>query len=87
MAFNSENFVPVSAMANSNASRIFSYTTADDALAAIKAASYFDAAAAVGGYGLTDGDVILAEGTDGTSFLKIAVAAGVATTASAADFA
>lgn len=88
MAFNADNFIPVSAMANSNASRIFSYVTTDDNLVAVKAANYFDVAAEpTGGLGLTDGDVILVEATDGTSFLKIAVSGGAATTAAANDFA
>lgn len=88
MPFSATEFVPVSAMANSNASRIFSYVTTADALAAVKGANYFDPAAdPTGGLGLTDGDVVLVEATDGSSFLKIAVSAGVATTASANDFA
>lgn len=87
MAFTASTFIPVSAMANSDAARIFSYQSLDT-LAAIKGANYFDdAASTTGGLGLTDGDVILATGTDGTSFLKMSVSAGAATVASANDFA
>jgi len=88
MAFSASNFIPVSAMANSNASRIFSYTTSDDTLATVKGSGYFDDAAdPTGGLGLTDGDVVLVTASDDTSFLQIAVSAGVATTAVANDFA
>ena len=89
MAFSATEFVPVSAMANSNAPRLFSYVTTVDNLLAIKAANYFDpAAVTTGGLGLKDGDVIMAEASNGTSFLKMAVSgAGVVTTASANDFA
>ena len=87
MAFAPEDFIPVSAMANSNASRIFSYTSTGDNLVTVKGANYFDLAAdPTGGLGLTDGDVILARASDGVSFLDIAVTAGAATTASANDF-
>jgi len=87
MAFTADTFIPVSAMGNSNASRIFSYTSGD-ALAAIKGANYFDAAASpTGGLGLTDGDVVLATASDGTSFLQIDVTGTVATTALSNDFA
>ena len=87
MAFIAADFIPVSAMANSSASRIFSYTSADS-LATVKGANYFDdAAAPTGGLGLTDGDVILATASDGTSYLQVGVTAGAATTALANDFA
>lgn len=87
MAFTPASFIPVSAMANSDASRIFSYTTADTLVTA-KGANYFDAAAdPTGGLGLTDGDVILTTASDGTSLLQVGVTAGAATTALANDFA
>jgi len=87
MAFTPASFIPNSAMANSDASRIFSYTTADS-LATAKGANYFDPAAdPTGGLGLTDADVVLVTASDGTSFLQMGVTAGVATTASANDFA
>ena len=87
MAFTPASFIPNSAMGNSDASRIFSYTTADT-LASAKGANYFDAAAdPTGGLGLTDADVILVTASDGTSFLQMGVTAGVATTALANDFA
>lgn len=88
MAFNKDNFVPVSAMANSSASRMFSYTSASDNLAAIKASGYFNAAAApTGGLGLTDGDIVIATGSDAVSFLAIDVTGSTATVGSANDFA
>jgi len=89
MAFESTNFIPQSAQANSNAPRVFSYTSDSDNLAAVKAASYFDdAAVTTGGLGLKDGDVIYVKASDASSFLDMAVSgAGVATVNSANDFA
>ena len=88
MAFNKDTFIPLSAMANSSAPRIFSYVDTGT-LASTKAANYFDAAADPTKFlGLRNGDVILVTGSDATSFLKMAVsAANVVTTASANDFA
>ena len=87
MAFTPATFIPTSAMANSDASRMFSYTTADPILT-VKGANYFDLAAApTGGLGLTDNDVVLVTASDGTSFLQIDVTAGAATTALAVNFA
>lgn len=87
MAFTAETFIPVSGQANSDASRIFSYSSGSDTLATIKASGYFNTAAdPTGGYGLTNGDVVLASGSDGTSFLKIAVSGSVASTSEANDF-
>lgn len=87
MAFTASTFIPVSAMANSDAARMFSYQSVDT-LATIKGANYFDdAASTTGGLGLTDGDVILVAALDGTSFLKMSVSAGAATLAAANDFA
>jgi hypothetical protein len=86
MAFTAKTFIPTSAQGNSNASRIFSYTTADT-IATVKAANYFDSASATsGGLGLTDGDVIIATASDGTSFIQVSVTAGAATTALANNF-
>ena len=86
MAFSASTFIPQSAMANSDASRIFSYDTGDT-MATVKGANYFDDAASLtGGLGLTNGDVILATASDGTSFLRMVVTAGAATTSSALDF-
>lgn len=87
MAYSLDTFIPQSAMGNSNAARQFSYTTADDAIAAVKAANYFDAAASPTGAGLLTGDVILVTATDGTSFIQVDVTAGVVTTVLAVDFA
>ena len=88
MAFSDSTFIPLSAMANSNAARIFSYSSGDT-IATIKGSGYFDPAALLtGGLGLKDGDVILTDSATTTSLLKIAVSgAGVVTLASANDFA
>ena len=88
MAFSGSEFVPDS-QANTNAPRIFRYATTADAIAAVKGSGYFnDAADPTGGYGLRDGDVILAVASDAQSFLYMAVSgAGVATVSTALDFA
>ena len=88
MAFSASTFIPLSSMANSNASRVFSYTTAD-ATATVVASGYFDDAAdPAGGLGLTDDDVVLCTSSDGTDFYQIAVSgAGVATISLTAAFA
>ena len=89
MAFTASTFVPQSSMANSDSARVFSYVTGTDTLAATKASGYFDDAAALtGGLGLTSGDFILVDASDGQSFLFMGVnpSTGVATTASANDF-
>jgi len=88
MAFESENFLPLSSLANSNAPRQFSYSSDSDNLATVKGANYFDnAALTTGGLGLKDGDVIYVKASDASSFLDMAVAAGVSTVNSANDFA
>jgi len=91
MALVKDNFIPASAMANSNAGRMFSYSTSDDNLAAVKASGYFNdvAVSDVGlGYGLRSGDFILVDAWDGQSFLFVGVvpATGVTTTIAANDF-
>ncbi len=89
MAFTPNSYVTDSG-ANTNAPRVNRYRE-ENTLANIKAANYFNNAvngASGGGYGLRDGDVILVDASDGTSFLKMAVdAAGDATVESANDFA
>jgi len=92
MALNKENFIPLSAMANSNAPRIFSYNSGGDNLAAVKVSGYFNDVAKsdiAPGYGLLSGDFILVDASDGQSILFVAVvpATGVTTTASSNDFA
>ena len=88
MAFEAENFIPLSSLANSNGSRVFVYNSSADNLATVKGANYFDdAAATTGGLGLQDGSVILASASDSTSFLKMSVTAGAATVGEANDFA
>ena len=85
MAFNPENFV--SNGARGNGSAIFNYNSADDALSAISASGYFDAAAEPAGYGLQDGDYILARGSDGSAWLDIAVdASGIVSVNSSVAF-
>ena len=88
MAFDASNFLPLSSMANSNASRMFTYTTTD-ATATVVASGYFDAAAdPAGGLGLTDEDIILTTQSDGTDFYQVDVTgAGVVTVALTAAFA
>lgn len=88
MAFKAANFIPLSALANSNAPRQFQYKSTVDNIAAIKASGYFDAAAVTtGGLGLKDADIICAQATDGTSLIQILDTAGVITSALAVDFA
>ena len=89
MAFTAESFLPGSAMANSNAPRQFQYKSAVDNIAAIKASGYFDnAALPTGGLGLQDEDVIYIQGTDGESFIVVAVSGpGVVTVTRALNFA
>lgn len=87
MAFTPDTFLPLSSMANSNAPRQWGYDTGDT-IATVKAANYFDAASATsGGLGLLNGDVILVTASDGTSYLRMVVTDGAATTSSALDFA
>ncbi|MDB4261405.1 hypothetical protein N9878_00920 [bacterium] len=90
MAFESSNFIPLSAMANSNAGRMFSYRVGGDTLATVKGVSYFDEAGSpTGGMGLKSGDFILVDASDAQSILFVGVAptTGVVTVASANDFA
>ena len=84
MAFDATNFVPLSAMANSNAPRMFSYKTTD-ATATVAASGYFDNAAAT--YGLQDEDVILTVQSDGTDFYQVDVTSGTVTVALTVAFA
>lgn len=87
MAFSASTFIPLSAMANSNAARIFSYRSADNS-ATVAASGYFDPAASLsGGLGLKDADVILAQQSDGTDFYEVAVSgSGVVTVALTSAF-
>lgn len=74
MAFTPANFITDS-QANTNAPRIHRYRE-DATIASISAANYFNSAVngtSGGGYGLRDGDVILVDASNGTSFLKMAV--------------
>ena len=82
MAFNADNFIPLSGMANSNAARMFSYRTTDTSATVIAAGYFNDAAKPTGGLGLKDADVILCQQSDGTDFYEVAVSgAGVVTIA------
>lgn len=84
MAYSANTFVPLSSMANSNSTRMFTYATAD-AKATIVASGYFDAAAA--NNGLQQGDIIWSVSSNGgtETFEAIfvdAITAGVVTTLS-----
>lgn len=76
MAFDQNNFLPLSAQANSNAPRMWVYSTAD---ADITAANYFDGTF-VAGVAET-GDVLLGIDGGGTSFYKLTVDRAAGTTA------
>jgi len=80
MAFTEGTFLPLSSQANSDASRVFVYNTADNT-AAVTGANYFDPAGAVtGGLGLKTDDFILTTQSDGTDYYQVAVSAtGVVT--------
>ena len=70
MAFTPGTFLPLSSQANSNASRVFVYNTADNT-AGVKTVNYFDPAAAT--LGLATDDVILVTQSDGTDIYQVAV--------------
>ena len=53
-----------------NGPAFFTYASADDAIATISAANYFNSESAI--YGLKIGDVILAVGTDASTMLQVA---------------
>ena len=63
MAFNSDDFLPLSGMANSNAIRMWSYSAVADT---VTDADYFDDAFVAGVVEV--GDVLLALDAGGTSF-------------------
>ena len=63
MAFNSDDFLPLSGMANSNAIRMWSYSAVADT---VTGADYFDDAFVAGVVEV--GDVLLALDAGGTSF-------------------
>lgn len=85
MAFSATEFLPLSSMANSNAPRHFSYTTAD-AKATVVGSGYFNDAAAT--LGLKQGDLIWSVDANGGTetftlvFVDAVSAAGVVTTLS-----
>lgn len=74
MAFTSDNFIPLSSSANSNAGKVFQYKE-DATLAAVRASGYFNDAA--DSYSLTDGDVIMLICNDGFGFSSVTVTSGV----------
>ena len=77
MAFSATAFIPLSAQANSNSSRVFVYNTSDNT-AAVVTNGYFDPAALT--LGLKDDDFVMVTQSDGTDIYQIAVSgAGVAT--------
>jgi len=77
MAFDQTYFLPVSAMANSNAPRQYIYKEDTDAIATIKASGYFDNT-----YGnLAAGDIIhVVNGSEYYKLVVSAVTSGVVTT-------
>ena len=70
MAFSASTFLPLSAQANSNASRMFVYNTADNT-ATVGGANYFDPAADT--LGLKTDDTILVTQSDGTDLYQVLV--------------
>jgi len=86
MAFNIRRFTRVSLSDNTGATSVvlnpdttsitvngpafFTYASADDTIATISAANYFNSEAAI--YGLKIGDVILTVGTDASTMLQVA---------------
>ena len=63
MAFNSDDFLPLSGMANSDAIRMWSYSTTD---ADVTASNYFDDSFVAGVVNV--GDVLIALDAGGTTF-------------------
>ena len=76
MAFNSDDFLPLSGMANSNAVRVWTYSAVADT---ITGANYFDGAF-VAGVAQT-GDVLLGLDAGGTSWYNLTVDRAAGTTA------
>ena len=68
MAFNADDFLPLSGMANSDAVRIWTYKTAVDNNATVQGATYFDDALVAGVVNLED--VILYRSTDETRWCR-----------------
>ena len=66
MALVTDDFLPLSAMANSDAVRMWTYKSATDNAAAIETANYFDNSAIAGV--VKEGDVLLCTATDATKF-------------------
>ena len=69
MAFNPDDFLPLSGMANSDAVRMWTYSTTVDNNTAVQVATYFDASEVAGVVNV--GDVILYKSTDETRFCNI----------------
>jgi len=84
MAFSATEFLPLSSMANSNAPRHWTYTTAD-AKATVVASGYFDTAVALG---IQVGDLVWSVDANGGTetftlvFVDAISGAGVVTTLS-----
>jgi hypothetical protein len=72
MALTTNTFVPLSAQANTDAPRMFSYATAD-AAAVVEGANYFDDAVIAGQVNV--GDVLLAVSGDATKLYNITTVA------------
>tara|TARA_R110000782_G_scaffold86520_2_gene167727 strand:- start:423 stop:686 length:264 start_codon:yes stop_codon:yes gene_type:complete len=73
MAFNSNDFLPLSGMANSNAVRVWTYSAAADT---ITADDYFDFSAVAGVVNV--GDVLLGLDNGGTSWYRFTAVTNVA---------
>ena len=73
MAFNQDDFLPLSAMANSNALRMWSYSAVADT---ITDADYFDDAFVAGVVRV--GDVLMGLDAGGTSFYRFTTVTNVA---------
>lgn len=84
MAFSATEFLPLSSMANSNAPRHWTYTTADTK-ATVVGSGYFDDAVS---FGLQKGDIVWSVDANGgtetftTVFIDAISGAGVVTTLS-----
>ena len=70
MALTEETFLPLSAQANSDAPRMFAYSTGD-AIAVVEAANYFDSFFTASQ--TATGDVLLAVMSDGTKLYNLTV--------------
>ena len=71
MAFDVNDFLPLSSMANSDAPRMFSYRTSADNAAAVETANYFDSFETASQ--TQTGDILLCESSDATKLYNLTV--------------